>query len=285
MDLNLPSTVCFRVTRYCNARCGFCLAPPDGAHPPAAVLKQRLAWLEKQGVRIIHFCGGEPTIHPALPELLEHVHAHGGGSRMTTNGIAMSDPLLRALLAAGTRVKVSLHGDRAHHNAMVGRTAFDLATEHLRALISAGVPTSIQTTVVGGGEWVLDWMAEFCLAEKVRKLSILPFIPRGSGFRTKDDYGLTPAERAQLHKQVLRIRRPLLGRLDVRWLDFSARPVHVVEADGRVVLERASESMDTLLFTIPEEPIHKKRIAIRGEVSLSPLPSNSVPSASGASTQ
>lgn len=263
MDLNLPQIVCFRVTRYCNARCGFCLAPPDGAHPPVTILKRRLEWLEENGVRNIHFCGGEPTIHPALPELLAHVQEHGGESRLTTNGIAMTEPLLQALRATGTRVKVSLHGDRAHHNAIVGRAAFDHATEHLRQLISAGIPTSVQTTVVAGEEWVLDWMADFCISERVRKLSILPFIPRGSGYRTQGEYGLTPVARAKLHQQVLSKRRALLGRLDVRWLDFSTRPVHVVEADGRVVLERASESMDTLLFTIPEESAQRKRITIR----------------------
>lgn len=262
MDLTLPSTVCFRVTRYCNARCGFCLAPPDGAHPPAALLKQRLDWLRDKGVRIIHFCGGEPTIHPALPELLAHVQAHGSGSLLTTNGIVMTEPILQALRAAGTRVKVSLHGDRTHHNAIVGRVAFDLAAAHLRELVSAGIPTSVQTTVVSGGEWVLDWIADFCLSERVRRLSILPFIPRGNGNLTKGEYGLAPLDRTRLHEQVLSKRRALLGRLDVRWLDFSARPVHVVEADGRVVLERASESMDTLLFTIPGEATPRKRIAI-----------------------
>jgi len=226
-------------------------------------LKQRLVWLEENGVRNIHFCGGEPTIHPALPELLAHVQAHGGESRLTTNGIAMTEPLLHALHAAGTRVKVSLHGDRAHHNALVGREAFDHATEHLRQLISAGIPTSVQTTVVAREEWVLDWMADFCVSEKVRKLSILPFIPRGSGYRTKGEYGLTPVERARLREQVMRKRCALLGRLDVRWLDFSTRPVHVVEADGRVVLERASESLDTLLYTIPEDAVQRKRIPIK----------------------
>lgn len=218
MNLILPAMVCFRVTRYCNARCGFCLAPRDGAHPSAAVLVQRLDWLAGNGVRIIHFCGGEPTIHPALPELLVHVQAQGSTSRLTTNGIVMPEPLLHALRTAGTRVKVSLHGDSPHHNAMVGRTAFDLATEHLRRLIAAGIPTSVQTTVVAGGEWVLDWVADFCLAERVRQLSILPFIPRGSGDRTQGEYGLAPMDRARLREQVLRKRRALLGRLDVRCL-------------------------------------------------------------------
>ena len=47
-------------------------------------------------------------------------------------------------------------------------------------------------------------------------------------------------------------RRALNSRLEVRWLDFTARPIHVVEADGRVVLERATEAMDEELDRIPE---------------------------------
>lgn len=262
MDQPLPPTVCFRVTRYCNARCGFCLAPPDGAHPPAPVLVQRLDWLAARGVRTIHFCGGEPTIHPALPALLAHVHQRGGGSMLTTNGIALPAALPAALRAAGTRVKLSLHGDRAQHDAMVGRPAFDLATAHLQQLLAAGVPTSVQTTVVAGGEWVLDWMVDFCLAQRVRQLSILPFIPRGSGRERRDEFGLTPTARTQLREAVRRRRHALAGRLDLRWLDFSARPVHVVEADGRVVLERASDAMDTLLGTIPGAAVARKRVPL-----------------------
>ena len=261
MDLHLPPMICFRVTRYCNARCGFCLAPPDGAHPSAAVLAQRIDWLMARGVKTIHFCGGEPTIHPALPELLGYLHARGGHSHLTTNGIALPELLLPALRAAGTRVKVSLHGAKQHHDAIVGRAAFDLTTLRLRRLLAAGIPAAVQTTVVAGGQWVLDWVAEFCLDARVRQLSILPFIPRGSGYRTQGEYGLTPAQRAQLRESVRRKRRALNGRLDVRWLDFSSRPLHVVEADGRVVLEGATESMDALLCTIPGDIVVIKRVA------------------------
>lgn len=263
MDMQLPSTVCFRVTRYCNARCSFCLAPPDGAHPPVAVLRQRLDWIAAHGVRTVHFCGGEPTIHPGLAELIGHVHARGGHSMMTTNGIALPAPVLAAVRAAGTQVKVSLHGDRAHHDAIVGRVAFDAATANLARLRAAGVRTSVQTTIVAGSEWVLDWMADFCLAHHVPRLSILPFIPRGSGLALRDRFSLFGAQHAQLHERVRRKRRQLLGRLDVRWLDFSVRPVPVVEADGRLVLERASEVMDTELGVIPGEVVIRKRIGVR----------------------
>jgi molybdenum cofactor biosynthesis enzyme MoaA len=83
--IRLPAAVCFRVTRYCNAASGFCLAPPDGAHPDETTLKLRLVWVIAPGVRTVHFCGGEPTIHPAVTRLVDYVHAQGGktGSRRT----------------------------------------------------------------------------------------------------------------------------------------------------------------------------------------------------------
>jgi len=99
VSLQLPRSVCFRVTRLCNARCGFCLAPPTADRPDGRTLIHRLDWLFAHGVRSYHFCGGEPTIHPALQELLLHVSQLGGKSKLTTNGIAVS-PLLPAVLRA-----------------------------------------------------------------------------------------------------------------------------------------------------------------------------------------
>jgi MoaA/NifB/PqqE/SkfB family radical SAM enzyme len=255
MRLEFPPVVCFRVTRNCNARCGFCLAPPDGTHPPAAALTYRLDWLLSRGVKTIHFCGGEPTIHAALPQLLEHVHTLRGKTRLTTNAITISDTLLAALRAAGTQVKVSLHGDRDHHNKIVGRDAFDQTTTNLRRLIAARVSTSIQTTVVASGTWVVDWIADYCLEVGVRRLSILPFIPRGSGSGRRGEYELSSYERRKLRAHVAEKRRLLSGRLDLRWLDFTARPIHVVEPDGKVVLEGPTEAMDELLCQIPPRPL------------------------------
>jgi MoaA/NifB/PqqE/SkfB family radical SAM enzyme len=250
-QIALPESICFRVTRYCNARCGFCLAPPDGNHPDADTLISRLDWLLTRGVRTIHFCGGEPTIHPAIPQLIEYVYSHNGKSRLTTNGIAISNELVAVLRARRTGVKVSLHGDREHHNKMVGCEGFDRTTGNLRRLVTSGVPTSVQTTVVAGGEWVVGWVAAFCRKVGVRRLSILPFIPRGSGNDRREEYELTTRERGQLRDLVRRERRRLNGQLDLRWLDFTAEPVPVVEADGTVVIEGATESADQEICAIP----------------------------------
>ncbi|GLI36807.1 radical SAM protein [Geobacter hydrogenophilus] len=251
MTLHLPPAICFRVTRSCNARCGFCLAPPTGDHQPAEALMQRIDWLLSHGVKTIHFCGGEPTIHPALPQLLAHAHARGAKTKLTTNAITISDALLPLLRATGTQVKVSLHGDREHHNSIVDVDAFDHTTGNLSRLIAAGVPTSVQTTVIAGGTWVVAWMIDFCLEHRVRRLSILPFIPRGNGFERQDEFGLRQSQRRELHDLVTAKRRALSNRLDIRWLDFTARPVHVVEPGGDVVLEGATGTNDEVLCRIP----------------------------------
>src|SRR5205823_3380426 len=109
---------------------------------------------------------------------------------------------LSALGTTRTQVKVSLHGDRAHHNRIVGRDAFDATTANLRRLLAAGVVTSVQTTIVAGGLWVVDWMLAFCLTEGVRRLSILPVIPRGSGYLRREEFGLSAQERRALQYQV-----------------------------------------------------------------------------------
>ncbi|HEX7903453.1 MAG TPA: radical SAM protein [Chitinophagaceae bacterium] len=248
---DLPLMICFRVTRFCNARCGFCLAPPDGGiHPPVEDLKHRIDWLFAHGVKTIHFCGGEPTIHHDLPQLINYVSEKGKKSKLTTNGIAINDKLIDALYAGKTEVKVSLHGPREHHNEVVDRDAFDATTATIRRLRSAGISTSVQTTIVTGHLDIVDWSINFCLENNVKLVSFLPFIPRGNGYQARSQYELSYKERRSLHKTVTERRRKLMSRIDIRLLDFNSRPIHVVEPDGRVVLESATEAMDVLLYQI-----------------------------------
>lgn len=245
-----PRSVCFRVTRACNARCGFCLAPWDGHHPRAEVLLDRIDWLVERGVRVVHFCGGEPTIHPALGALIAHARERGAAVRLTTNGISMPEPLREVLRRHRVHVKVSLHGGRAWHDRMVGREAYEATTATLRRLLSAGVAASVQTTLVAGGGDVLGEMIAFCLHAGVKRLSLLPFIPRGDGAAREAEFALSDGERRALRGAVAAHRRRLSGRLDLRWLDFRADRTPVVEADGRVLLEGPREASDTLIALI-----------------------------------
>jgi MoaA/NifB/PqqE/SkfB family radical SAM enzyme len=214
-------------------------------------MKQRLDWLLGQRVKIIHFSGGEPTTHPGLAELLMHVHARGGKTKLTTNAIAISEAILQALRNADTEVKISLHGDEQHHNAMMGVRSFSHTTANLDRLLASGIRTSIQATLVAGKPSAVDWLIAYCLKTGVRRLSLLPFMPRGSGNACADEYEFSVWQRHVLRDAVKKKRHALTGKIDLRWLDFTSCPIHVVEPDGRVVLEGARESTDELLFVIP----------------------------------
>jgi molybdenum cofactor biosynthesis enzyme MoaA len=222
-------------------------------------LVHRIDWLLSKGVRAFDFCGGEPAIHPELPRLLTHVHSRKKKAKLTTNGIELSDRLVSTLRATGTRVKVSLHGDRAYHNELVGCDAFDKTTGNIRKLLRAGIPTSLQTTVVAGGTWAVDWLVDFCLATGVRRLGIMPFLPRGNGRHYQDRFGLSTAQRSSLHNRVTAKRRALNGRLDLRWLDLNNRPIHVLEVDGSIILEGPTEGRDRVIDRIPERQEYHER--------------------------
>jgi MoaA/NifB/PqqE/SkfB family radical SAM enzyme len=210
----LPESVCFRVTRFCNARCSFCLAPPDGEHPGTDVLLDRIDWLLDKGVRVVHFCGGEPTIHPGIAALVEHVHSRGSKTRLTTNGILLPERLLRTFRRLQTDVKVSLHGDREFHNGIVGRRdAFDAAVQNLRRLVAADVRTSVQTTLIAGAESVVDWTVRFCCDQGVRRVNFLPFIPRGLGYERRAEFALTSDARKALRATIRDRRKAFAGRL------------------------------------------------------------------------
>jgi MoaA/NifB/PqqE/SkfB family radical SAM enzyme len=155
------------------------------------------------------------------------------------------------LRATDALVKVSLHGERAFHNRMVGCDAFDQTVGNLRRLIAAGVRTFVQTTLVADGTWALDWTIEFCLANRIPRLSVLPFLPRGKGNLKRAEYEFTLAQRSALQDQVKKKRHALGSRLDLRWLNLTACRIHVVEVDGRILLEGPTEARDSFICQIP----------------------------------
>lgn len=111
----------------------------------------------------------------------------------------------------------------------------------------------------------LEWAALFCLEQGVGRLSILPFIPRGAGKEQRAKFGLSVPERRALRDLVALKRRELSGRLDLRWLDLTAGSIPVVEPDGRLLLEGATEAMDRLLCIIPDAPYGAHDVGMKRE--------------------
>ncbi len=101
------------VTRRCNLKCGYCTEYDRTSDPvPYDELALRLAKLAELRAWAVCLTGGEPTMHPRLPDLVAEMRRLGFKRRMMiTNGWRLTPALIDALNAAGlTDMQISVDG-------------------------------------------------------------------------------------------------------------------------------------------------------------------------------
>lgn len=154
--------LCNYYTTYrCNARCGFC----DIWEQPSPLIsvddaRRNLADLRRLGVRVVDFTGGEPLLHPHLPELLRIARDFGLRTSVTTNGLLYPK---RALALAG---KVDLlhfsidSADGEAHDHSRGVKCFDSLMESIRIALDIGERPDMLFTVTNDNVDQLDRIYE-----------------------------------------------------------------------------------------------------------------------------
>jgi MoaA/NifB/PqqE/SkfB family radical SAM enzyme len=101
------------VTRRCNLKCGYCTEYDRTSDPvPYEELALRLAKLAELRAWAVCLTGGEPTMHPRLPDLVAEMKRLGFKRRMMiTNGWRLTPALIDALNDAGlTDMQISVDG-------------------------------------------------------------------------------------------------------------------------------------------------------------------------------
>lgn len=89
------------LTTVCNFRCPFCFAAPvgrDGAFLSTEAFAQRLAFLERSGIREVRLIGGEPTLHPEFGRFVTLALERFSHVVIFSHGVISERPL--ALLAS-----------------------------------------------------------------------------------------------------------------------------------------------------------------------------------------
>lgn len=154
--LDFPGKVaCTVFTGGCNFRCPFChnasLVRPQSL-PPAMEEDELLAFLKKrQGVLDgVAVTGGEPLLHPELPELLARVRELGYAIKLDTNG-SFPERLQRVVEAGLVdHVAMDIKNSPEKYAETIGVPGFDLAPvrESAAFLMHCGVEFEFRTTVV-----------------------------------------------------------------------------------------------------------------------------------------
>lgn len=89
-------------TRRCNLSCTYCNEYDTFSKPvPTEEMVRRIDRLAELGTSIISFSGGEPLLHPDLPDLIARIRHHGRLAGMITNGFLLKEEVIGRLNRAG----------------------------------------------------------------------------------------------------------------------------------------------------------------------------------------
>ena len=128
--------------KVCNNHCVFCMTKKNDSiiFVLAAEVKKEIDAYSKKGFNSIGFLGGEPTIHPAMSDIICYAKKKGFKKiHLVSNGrMYCSMPFLRALIAAGvTRFSVSIHSHipKVEDSLTLVNGGFNQKTDGLKNLV------------------------------------------------------------------------------------------------------------------------------------------------------
>jgi uncharacterized radical SAM superfamily Fe-S cluster-containing enzyme len=143
------------VTNNCNMTCGACLSGSEMGKQEPYIPGRRLMAALPEARRLgftphVVFFGGEPTMHPELPEMVALAVERGFVPRLATNGLKLRDErFARQLAQAGLRW-VFLHFDSlddAKNERLRGRPMLEASNQAIATCRSAGMKVQLGTTV------------------------------------------------------------------------------------------------------------------------------------------
>lgn len=136
----------------CNQDCWFCWQGRQWPEPPDHLYKTWLDELAITGVKSLSITGGEPTIHRALPGLVERAtQSHGMFVSVQTNAIRFAKPkFMETMTKAGLEeVFVSLHAADSEISDRMTRAprTHELTLKGIEACLEAGVKVYLNCVV------------------------------------------------------------------------------------------------------------------------------------------
>jgi len=141
-----PFLVHVVIIRRCNLSCGYCSEYDKFSDPiPVEILEKRLRKLRSLGTFGISLTGGEPTLHPGLPNLIRKCRDMGFfRTGMISNGFLLRPDLIKALNEAGLQ-EMQISVDGVHANATTEKVLDNLEKRlhwlsehaHFRVIVSA----------------------------------------------------------------------------------------------------------------------------------------------------
>ncbi|MDY6906415.1 MAG: radical SAM protein [Thermodesulfobacteriota bacterium] len=228
------TNVFFHILTQCNLNCSHCYINPDQHGHERLSIERIKAWLDvlsnrRKNANVI-FLGGEPTLHPDLPAVVNHARKAGYQSvTIDTNGYLFNDILDKITPESVDYFSFSLDGaTREINDAIRGKGSYDACLTGLEKAVSKGFNASMIYTVSTANIHELDRMADLVAGLGIDRLFIQVLGIRGRS--AQDD---TNEKGAQVTRQ--------------QWLDLVPKAAEKIAVHGITVTYPK-------VFLSPDEP-------------------------------
>jgi len=105
------------------------------------------------GVRMVQFIGGEPTLHPALPELVSHALHRSMGVEVFTNLVHVTDAQWATFSRPGVSLATSYYSDEPEqHAAITGRSSYTRTKANITEAVRRGIALRAGVIDLGDGQ-------------------------------------------------------------------------------------------------------------------------------------
>lgn len=146
--VNHPVLCNYYLTYRCNAKCGFCdIWEQPSPYVTLENVEANLTDLQKLGVKVIDFTGGEPLLHRQLPEILSLAKDKGFITTVTTNTL-LYPKKAKSLAGLIDMLHFSLDSyDQKQHDTMRGVACYDSVINSIEIALELGERPDILFTV------------------------------------------------------------------------------------------------------------------------------------------
>ena len=139
-----PHVINWHIVYQCNYVCKFCYfretENEEERHPnkphlaiPVESCYRILEILKENGIKRINFAGGEPTLLPELPKIIEYAHRTGLDITIVTNSTGLTDRFISSIRGKVKAVKLSIDSQNEEIEKQLGRGSGN----HVRKVIKA----------------------------------------------------------------------------------------------------------------------------------------------------
>lgn len=179
--------VVWNITRTCNLRCVHCYADSHAEKYPGELTWEQCCAviddLADYKVNALLLSGGEPLLHPQLPQILERATQKGLKVTISTNGTRITPDYAALFKKLGVAyVGISLDGIGAVHDSFRGvKGAFDGAIRGFKLCEQVGQKTGLRLTLTRNNVQCMAQILDFIEQEDIRRVCFYHLVPTGRG--------------------------------------------------------------------------------------------------------